>query len=233
MLGPRMLVVCRRTRTRSSGTPTRPNGRDLPNRPGDPVIARVAALAHPRESGGTVLALSSDSAVRVRPARSGDLKALAAVRRESWWVAYRALIPPDELLRLNDGRTVHRMAAALSSSQHRILLVEDRERGPVGYAWLGPHREGIGGHQGEILELYLHPAAQGHGLGRRLLVDGIWWLVDRGLQPVLVWVLAANPARHFYEACGGVRVGQGPVIVGGRQLLRVAYSWASSLPLPL
>ena len=44
---------------------------------------------------------------------------------------------------------------------------------------------------------------------------------------------AANPARHFYEACGGVRLGQGPVTVGDRTLVRVAYSWASSLPLPL
>ncbi len=195
--------------------------------------APIATLARAAQSGITVLGLSSDRAIRVRPARSGDLKALAAVRRESWWVAYRGLIPHGELLRLNDGRTVHRMAAVLSSSRHRILLVEDDEHGPMGYAWLGPHREGLGGHQGEILELYLHPAAQGRGLGRRLLVEGIWWLVDRGLHPVLVWVLAANPARHFYEACGGVRVGQGPVTVGGRTLLRLAYSWSSTLPLPL
>jgi GNAT superfamily N-acetyltransferase len=182
---------------------------------------------------GTVLALSSDSTVRVRAARPGDLMALAAVRRHSWWAAYRGLIPHDELLRLNDGRTVRRMAAVLGSSVQRILLVEDREHGPVGYAWIGPHREGVADHQGEILELYLHPGAQGHGLGRRLLVDGIWWLVDRGMHPVIVWVLAANPARHFYEACGGVRIGQGPVTVGGRTLLRVAYSWQGSLPLPL
>lgn len=180
-----------------------------------------------------MLALSTSGTARVRVARRGDLQALAAVRRESWWAAYRNIIPHDELARLDDGRTVRRMAAALGSSLQRILLVEDRVHGPVGYAWLGPHRDGVGDHRGEILELYLHPRAQGHGLGRRLLVDGIWWLVERGLHPVLVWVLAANPARHFYEACGGVRVGQGPVTVGNHPLVRVAYSWAGALPLPL
>lgn len=133
---------------------------------------------------------------------------------------------------MDDRRTAQRMASALGSSRQGILVVEEGQR-RLGYAWLGPHRDGVDGHQGEILELYLHPGAQGRGVGRRLLVSGIWWLVDRGLDPVLVWVLAANRARHFYEACGGVRVGQGPVRIGGITLPRVAYSWRDALPLPL
>jgi GNAT superfamily N-acetyltransferase len=187
----------------------------------------------PRKLISPVLALTTVSSSRVRVARAGDLPALAAVRRESWWKAYRGIVPADELRRMDDRRTAHRMASALGSPLHRILVVEDDDRCPLGYAWIGPHREGLGGHRGEILELYLHPTAQGRGLGRQLLVSSIWWLVDRDLHPVLVWVLAANPARYFYEACGGVRVGQGPVTVGGRTLLRLAYSWSDTLPLPL
>lgn len=98
---------------------------------------------------------------------------------------------------------------------------------------MGPHREGYDGHRGEIYELYLHPRAQRQGAGRQLLVMAIWSLVEQGLHPVLVWVLAANPARHFYAACGGVQVGRGPVTVGGRALTRLAFSWQGALPLPL
>jgi GNAT superfamily N-acetyltransferase len=180
-----------------------------------------------------VLALPTVPPARVRAARAGDLPVLAVVRRESWWSAYRGIVPDAALRRMDDHRTAERMASTLGSSLHRILVVEDDERRRLGYAWLGPHREGLDGHRGEILELYLHPAAQGRGVGRRLLVSGIWWLVERDLHPVLVWVLAANPARHFYEACGGVRVAQGSVQIGGRTLTRLAYSWSDTLPLPL
>jgi GNAT superfamily N-acetyltransferase len=179
-----------------------------------------------------MLALATDPPVRVRAARESDLGPLAVIRRKSWWAAYHRIIPHDWLRGMNDGRTAQRMASALASSRDRILVVEDDDHGPLGYAWVGQHRGGVAGHGGEILELYLHPAVQGRGLGRQLLVTGIWWLVDRGMHPVLVWVLAANPARHFYEACGAQPVGQGPVTIGDHTLLRVAYSWRDSLPLP-
>lgn len=143
------------------------------------------------------------------------------------------MLPEAELRRMDDRRTARRMAMALRAPAQQLLVVEDAYGRPLGYAWVGPHREGYGGHRGEIYELYLHPRAQGQGAGRSLLVAAIWSLVDRGMHPVLVWVLAANPARHFYAACGGVHVGQGPVTVSGRVLTRLAFSWQGALPLPL
>ncbi len=179
-----------------------------------------------------MLSLPADSSHRVRPARRDELLELAELRRLSWWQAYRGVLPARELRTMNDRRTARRMAGALRSSVSHILVVEAQPDRPLGYAWLGPHRERFGAHRGEIYELYLHPRAQGQGAGRRLLVDSIWALVDRGFHPVLVWVLAANPARHFYAACGGECVAQGPVNVAGRTLTRLAYSWQHGLPLP-
>ncbi|MCA9648778.1 MAG: GNAT family N-acetyltransferase [Myxococcales bacterium] len=168
----------------------------------------------------------------VRPALRSELPALAAIRRESWWATYRDLLPEAELRGMDDRRTAARMASVLGSPLQQLLVAVDGRGVVRGYAWVGPHREGMPGHHGEVYELYLHPAAQGRGLGRQLLVEGIWWLVERGLHPVLVWVLAANPARHFYAACGGERVARGPVKVAGRELQRLAYSWRGGLPLP-
>lgn len=198
-----------------------------------PPILQPPAL--PLKLSPVVLSLSSTSIARarVRVARLADLRALAAVRRESWWSAYRGLVPDAELRRMDDARIVQRMAVAIRQRWNLIVLVEDEHARPLGYAWIGPHRDRFGAHLGEIFELYLHPDAQGQGAGRQLLVAAIWSLVEQGLHPVLVWVLAANPARHFYESCGGVRVGQSPVNVGGRTLTRIAYSWTDALPLPL
>lgn len=180
----------------------------------------------------TVLSLGVDSTHGVRPARRSDLPALAAIRRQSWWAAYRGVLPESELRGMNDRRTAQRMARALMTDARSILVVEDGAQGRLGYAWIGPHRERYGGHRGEIYELYLHPRAQGRGAGRQLLVAAIWALVERGLHPVLVWVLAANQAQNFYAACGGERVGQGPVKVAGRMMTRLAFSWRDALPMP-
>lgn len=40
-----------------------------------------------------------------------------------------------------------------------------------------------------------------------------------------MWALAGNPARHFYEALGGVFVASQPVEIGGLTLEEVAYGW--------
>lgn len=179
------------------------------------------------------LPVASSSSARVRAARLADLPALARIRRLSWWAAYRGILPQAELRRMDDDVIARRMAHAITRRWHQLLLVEDEHAHALGYAWLGPHRDRMGDHRGEIFELYLHPHAQGRGAGRQLLVAAIWALVDLGLHPVLVWVLAANPARHFYEACGGVLVAQGPVTAGDRTLTRLAYSWRDAFPLPL
>lgn len=179
-----------------------------------------------------VLSLSTGSSHGVRPARPDELLALATLRRHSWWEAYRRILPQAELRRMNDDRTARRLAAAQRSPTQSLLVVEDPTGRPLGYAWLGPHRHSTDGHRGEIYELYLDPRAQGQGAGRSLLVSAIWSLVERGQHPVLVWVLAANPARHFYAACGGARIGQGPIEIAGRTLTRMAYSWRDQLPLP-
>lgn len=47
-----------------------------------------------------------------------------------------------------------------------------------------------------------------------------------------MWSLAANRARHFYEAFGGHQVLAGTVEVGGKELPRVGFGWDDVLPLP-
>ncbi len=42
---------------------------------------------------------------------------------------------------------------------------------------------------------------------------------------MLVWVLADNPSRYFYEAMGGKLLGSQEVKVGGVTLKEVAYGW--------
>ena len=48
---------------------------------------------------------------------------------------------------------------------------------------------------------------------------------------MLVWVLADNPSRGFYQALGGVQIRQQTITVGGAELLEIAYGWSNISPL--
>lgn len=88
-----------------------------------------------------------------------------------------------------------------------------------GVASGGPERTGTLGVEGELYSVYLLETARGLGLGRRL-VEMV--LAELGGK-VGVRVLAANPARGFYEHLGGRRLAETLVEMGGENFTEVAY----------
>ncbi len=172
--------------------------------------------------------------VRVRRAKTSDVPTLARIRAESWREAYREILPPSVLAGIDLPRCALRMRQAVVGQQRgkRLLVAEDAGGAVIGYAWCGPQADRRLPFRGEIYELYLLPGRQGQGVGRTLLGSAIWSLVDLGLNPVLVWVLASNDARHFYESCGGELVARSPIDVDGYETTRLAYGWRRALPLP-
>src|SRR6185437_6989540 len=98
--------------------------------------------------------------------------------------------------------------------------------GLVGYAQGGASRRSLAG-EAEIQTLYILRAAQGHGLGKRLMTATARALAANGATSLMISVLRDNiRARGFYEHLGGeaeaARQEPGP---GGRLLYEVAYRW--------
>jgi hypothetical protein len=50
-------------------------------------------------------------------------------------------------------------------------------------------------------------------------------LIDNGRSGMVVWVLADNPARRFYERLGGKPAGEQRLRVGGSPVVERAYVW--------
>jgi GNAT superfamily N-acetyltransferase len=182
-----------------------------------------------------MLALATDLGVTVRPAQLDDIPALVRLRRRSWQDAYRGVLPVIEVERATGPASAQRLRRAFEGRLRgqRLLVAERAGGGPLGYAWCGPQPIRTLEHRGEVYELYLDPDAQRRGVGSRLLDAAIWSLIDQGLHPVLVWVLAQNSARYFYEMRGGVVIAKGTIHVGDYVTTRIAYGWSESLPLPI
>lgn len=133
-----------------------------------------------------------------------DAAGVAQVHSAAWRSAYRSLLPGHYL----SGLTV----PALTRSWRRRMGRPWEHRWVVdvgghlwAYATAGPSR-GDGaepGFAGEVYELYVHPQAQGMGMGAALL-DRAWRTLEaEGLFWGELWVLRDNHgARTFYEDQG-------------------------------
>ncbi len=162
----------------------------------------------------------------VREATVDDVPAIARVHVDTWRATYRGIVPDDFLDGLTyEGRERQWTAALGPGSRTRLFVGEDDAGRVVGFAACGPELGGDPDYRGELYALYIDAAAQGRGLGRQLVRAVAGRLADEGMTSLLLWVLAENPSRGFYERLGGREVRTQPIAIGGATLEEVAYGW--------
>jgi GNAT superfamily N-acetyltransferase len=82
-------------------------------------------------------------------------------------------------------------------------------------------------YAGELYAIYLLEGYRGRGIGQKLALNLVEKLVEDGYNSMLVWVLAKNPYREFYEKLGGVYVRSQQIEIGGASFEEAAYGWKS------
>lgn len=165
--------------------------------------------------------------VRIRPGRPADAEAIARVYVESWRSAYAGIIPNGVLVRMSTSAQAREWTQQLSRHSHAdsVLVADVPGAGIVGFGSCGVARRSQLPHAGEIFTLYVAAEHQERGIGRALLYRLFDRLTDRGLDSAVVWVLAQNPARFFYEAMGGRRVAAKQERLWNTSLPQAAYGW--------
>ena len=164
----------------------------------------------------------------VFPAGPSDAEDVARIHVAAWRETYRGLLPDAFLARMSEVGHARRFARALLHPGERdVILVAADRHGITGYAAGGPSRSNAKG-EAEIATLYLLRAAQGQGVGQRLMADTARALASQGATSLMISVLRDNTrARGFYEHLGGEpeapRREPGP---GGQLLYEVAYRWS-------
>jgi GNAT superfamily N-acetyltransferase len=162
---------------------------------------------------------------KIRQARIQDARDIGRIEVDTWRETYAGMLPDKVLL----GMSVDRQAAFWTNElwlgANDVRVVEDRRHGVVAFGQCGPQRNPKLGFGGEVYTLYVHPEAQGSGIGRQLLMALFSRLVEQGHDSALVWVVRANPARFFYEHVGGKLSLHRPIPVGGRAVPALGYGW--------
>ncbi len=167
---------------------------------------------------------------RVRSARLGDAAAIAALYVDSWRSAYAGLLPDRVLLGMSQSKQRLQWSRRIIGGVDTVMVALNGRREVVGVVSGGGCRDRRFSGAGEVYELYVSPARQGQGHGKALLEHILSAHRESGLASALLWILARNPSRFFYEAMGGVRVAERDESIWGVVLPEIAYQW-TLLPL--
>ena len=161
-----------------------------------------------------------------RPTRTEDAPAIARVYVGGWRDAYPGILPDHVLLGLSEARQEREWRTSILHDRGHGLLHVALDGGRlVGFGSAGRSRFGTLPFAGEVFTLYVDANARGRGIGQGLLVRLFGALARAGRGSAIVWVLAANPARHFYAAQGGRVVAEWTERQWGVPLRQAAYGW--------
>lgn len=171
------------------------------------------------------------SAAAIRPATPDDVDTIARIHVEAWRSAYAGILPDAYLVRMDGAgqRRMWRQTLRGGGRGHHVIVAEPTGGGVVGFASCGPARRDAlpprAPYDGEVFTLYVALDHQGHGHGKRLLEACFGTLRGQDKTAAVVWVLAANPARFFYEAQGGKKIAERIESFAGANLAELAFGW--------
>ncbi|MBA2874248.1 GNAT family N-acetyltransferase [Thermaerobacillus caldiproteolyticus] len=167
--------------------------------------------------------------MNIRKATINDANGIATVHVESWKTTYQGIVPSSYLAQLRVSEREQNWRRGLQQQKHHIFVAE--EDGKVcGFISGGSNRATKGkeaDYEGEIYAIYLLKEAQGKGYGTKLLEALVRDFRSDGICSMVVWVLADNPSRQFYERLGGKKIAEEVINIGGKELNEWCYGWRS------
>jgi ribosomal protein S18 acetylase RimI-like enzyme len=142
----------------------------------------------------------------IRDATAADVPALARAHVEAWNATYAPLLVkgPGPAVRERQWRE----AFAKDDGSWFCLVVERPGSGIVGFA--RGQRSDHPAYAGELNKIYLLPAYQGVGLGRRLIGHVARRFLGRGIGSMWLYGDARNPSRRVWLALGAEKTDDDP-----------------------
>lgn len=135
--------------------------------------------------------------------------------REAFSHLYRADDLQDFLSKAHSTQLYERL---LKDPDVGIWLASPEGGQPIGYIVAGICRlpvPNLEPRAGEIRRLYVRTTLQSSGVGTRLLLTALDWLVSAGFGPMYVGVWSANfGAQRLYQRHGFERIGEYEFMVG-------------------
>lgn len=164
----------------------------------------------------------------IRKAISKDALGIAEVHVQSWKEAYKGIISQDFLdgLRIEDRLPLWESNLNNPNPNAPVYVAEDSNGKIVGFSSFGKERTKNNQLDGELYAIYLLSEVKRKKVGSKLLLAGINDMLSQGFESLLVWVLADNPGRRFYEQYGSVKETSELIQIADVNYEEIAYKWS-------
>ena len=157
----------------------------------------------------------------IREAEVKDCKDIARIIVQAWQTAYEGIIPEDYVHALNRDRYVDIMEKNITKRLEKILIAE-RDGRSVGFI---SGRKLTGDYDCETVGLYIDPAYQRLGAGRKLLCSMMAYFKNQNLNRMIIWTLLGAANNAFYERMGGKIIERKELSIGAGNYAGVGFSF--------
>lgn len=167
--------------------------------------------------------------ISVRVAIPGDAPAIARIKIETWRHAYSHILDPVVLANLDEQKESERWRDRIQQfPEDQNALVACYGDKVIGYVVMGPNRFGEVPCDGELQAIYVQPSHHGKGIGRRLMVPAVDWMIEAGYMSMAVFVFRDNPLGvGFYKSIGAEFYNSGELEISGKKYPDEGYVWKS------
>lgn len=138
----------------------------------------------------------------IRMAKKEDAAKIMEVNIKTWETAYASIVDPkfiEKRWQTYDA-SVERIASQIQNLEMTIFVAEI-DGVIVGFASGGESRGAR--FEKELYAIYVIKEAQGLGIGHALFDRIKTLFIAQGAKQMIIWALAENPYRKFYERLGG------------------------------
>jgi GNAT superfamily N-acetyltransferase len=173
----------------------------------------------------------------IRRAIQSDSFDIARMHIDSWKTTYRGIVSDDYLDNLSYEERERWWSERISSKTRNLFVAEhstlqSSEKKIIGFCSGGRNRSiAESRYEAELYAIYILQNQRGKGIGKALVESLAISLIESGFSSMVVWVLAKNPYRRFYESLGGMYVRSAEIQIGGSTFEEVAYGWTDMRPL--
>jgi ribosomal protein S18 acetylase RimI-like enzyme len=162
----------------------------------------------------------------IRPATLHDSQAIAHVQITSYRTAYASFFPPEYFDHFTLAEETQDWQNVITNHPDELLFVAENGQGTVvGYALGKPLSDKEIPYDSELVALHVLSSHQRQGIGRQLIAAVAKGLQKQGCASIMLWTIAGNPVRLWYERLGGVHFSEKRSMIDTTEVFSVGYGW--------